>query len=155
MFWLPYSPNTSHHPSQTPCLPSVNLLCHSKTDARFTQDGPKAAWSISYVSVAFFPSLKQTFSASRSSKVSLCPDCIFEIHQLWQSRFSRVYLNCFCSCLFEPEILKIYQSSHKIYTKNILDFQESTTILNDWTKMSVNLLNAPHISIYLYIYIYV
>ena len=49
------------------------------------QDAPKATWSIPYVSVAFFPSLKQTFIAYRSSKVSLRPDCIFEIHQLWQS----------------------------------------------------------------------
>ena len=41
------------------------------------QDGPKAVWSIRYISVApFFPSLKQNFIAFRSSKVS---DCIFEI----------------------------------------------------------------------------
>ena len=47
------------------------------------QDGRKAFWSIPYVSVAsFFPSLKQNFIAYRFSKVS---DCIFEIHQLWQS----------------------------------------------------------------------
>ena len=47
------------------------------------QHGRKAVWGISYVSVAsFFPSLKQNFIAYRSSKVS---DCIFEIHQLWQS----------------------------------------------------------------------
>ncbi len=48
------------------------------------QDGWKAVGSIPYVSVAFFPSLKQNFIAYRSSKVS---DCIFEIHQLWQSGF--------------------------------------------------------------------
>ena len=47
------------------------------------QDGRKAAWSIPYVSVAFFPYLKQNFIAYRSSKVSTRPDCIFEIHQLW------------------------------------------------------------------------
>ena len=47
------------------------------------QDGRKAVWSIPYVSVAFFPSLKRIFIANRSSKVSLRPDCIFEIHQLW------------------------------------------------------------------------
>ena len=46
------------------------------------QDGRKAVWSIPYVSVAFFPSLKQNFIACRSSKVSSRPDCIFEIHQL-------------------------------------------------------------------------
>ena len=57
------------------------------------QDGRKAVWSIPYVSVAFFPSLKQNFIAYRSSKVSSPPDCIFEIHQLWQSGFSRVISN--------------------------------------------------------------
>ena len=36
------------------------------------QDAPKAIWSIPYVSVAFFPSLKQNFIAYRSSKVSDC-----------------------------------------------------------------------------------
>ena len=65
------------------------------------QDGRKAVWSIPYVSVAFFPSLKQNFIAYRSSKVSSRPDWIFELHQLWQSGFSMcipiaavaVYLN--------------------------------------------------------------
>ena len=40
------------------------------------QDGEKTVWSIPYVSVGFFPSLKCKFIAYRSSKVS---DCIFEI----------------------------------------------------------------------------
>ena len=89
-----------------------------------------------------FPSLKQNFIAYRSSKVS---DYIFEIHQMWQSGFSRVYSNCCRSCSFEPEIIKIGQSSHKMYCNNILNFQESTTILNACTKKSGNLLKAPHI----------
>ena len=72
------------------------------------QDAPKAVWSIPYVSVAFFP-LKHNFIAYGSSKVS---DCIFEIHQLWQSGFSRMYSNCCCSSSFEPEIIKIGLSSH-------------------------------------------
>ena len=59
-------------------MPSLNLLCHSKTDAWFMQDGRKAVWSIPCVSVAFFPSLKQNFIAYRSSKVSSCPDCILK-----------------------------------------------------------------------------
>ena len=42
------------------------------------QDAPKAVWNIPYISVAFFPSLKQNFIAYRSSKVSSRPDCIFE-----------------------------------------------------------------------------
>ena len=77
------------------------------------QDAPKTVWSIAYASVAFLLSLKQNFIAYRSSKVS---DCIFEIHQLWQLGFSRVYSNCCCSCSFEPEIIKIGQSSHKVYS---------------------------------------
>ena len=96
-----------------------------------------ARWSksIPYVSVAsFFPSLKQNFIAYRSSKVSSHPDCIFEIHQLWQSGFSRVYSNCCYSCSFEPEIIKIRQSFHKMYSNNMLNFQELTTILNACTK---------------------
>ena len=102
------------------------------------QDAPKAVWSIPYVSVAFFPSLKQNFIAYRSSKVSSRPDCIFEIHQLWQSGFSRVYFNSCCSCSFEPEIIKIGQSSHKMYSNNILNIPESTSILNACTKKSGN-----------------
>ena len=75
------------------------------------QDGRKAVWSIPYVSVAsFFPSLKHNFIAYRSSKVSSRPDCIFEIHQLWQSVISRVYSNSCCSGSFEPEIITIGQS---------------------------------------------
>ena len=109
------------------------------------QDAPKAVWCIPYVSVAFFPSLKQNFIAYRSSKVSLCPDCIFEIHQQWQSGFSRVYSNCCCICSFELEIINIGQSSYKMYSNKILNFQESTTILNACTKNSGILLNASHI----------
>ena len=119
MYWLP-------------SLPSLNLLCHSKTDPRFMQDGRKAVWSIPYVSVAsFFPSLKHNFIAYCSSKVS---DCIFDIHQQWQSGFSSVYSNSCCSCSFETEIKKIGQSSHKMYSWNILNFQVSTTILNAHAK---------------------
>ena len=117
----------------TDSLPSLNLLRHSKTDAWFMQYAPKVVWSIPYVSVAFFPSLKQNFIAYHSSKVSFRPDCIFEIHQRWQSSFSWVYSNCCCSCSFEAEIIEIGQSSHKMYSNNILNFQEST-ILNACTK---------------------
>ena len=41
------------------------------------QYGQKAVWSIPYVFVAFFLSLKQNFITYRSYKVS---DSIFEIH---------------------------------------------------------------------------
>ena len=88
--------------------------------------------------MAFFPSWKQNFIAYLSSKVSSRPDCIFEIHQVWQSGFSRVYSNCYCSCWFQPEIIKTGQSSHKMYSNNILNFQASQTILNTCTKKSGN-----------------
>ena len=35
------------------------------------QDSQKAVWSIPYVSVTFFPNLKQNFIAYRSSKVQI------------------------------------------------------------------------------------
>ena len=76
------------------------------------QDGRKAVWSIPYVSLAFFLSLKHNFIAYRSSKVSSYPDCIFEIHQLWQSGFNRVYSNYCSSFSFEAENMQIGQSSH-------------------------------------------
>ena len=135
--------------SFTDSLPSLNLLCHSKTHARFMQDGSKAVWSIPYVSVAFFPSLKQNFIVYRSSSR---PDFIFEIHQLWWSGFSRVYSNCCCSCSFEPEIIKIGQSSHKMYCNNILNFHESTTILNACTK---KVWKPIEFTTYICIYIYI
>ena len=149
MDWLPYSSHTSHPSSQTPSRPSLNLLCHSKTDARFIQDAPKAVWSIPYFTMVFFPSLKHNFIAYRSSKVSSNPDCIFEIHQLWQSGFIRVHSNYCCSCSFESEIIKIGQLSHNMYSTNIVNFQESATNFNAWTKNVWKLLKA------LYIYIYI
>ena len=85
--------------------------------------------SIRFCSI--FPTLKQNFIAHRSSNVS---DCLFAIHQLWRSGFSRVYSNSYSSCLFESEIIKISQSSHRMYSNNILNFQVSTTILNAHTK---------------------
>ena len=135
MCWLPYFSHTSHHPSQTPCLRWISYATQKLMLDSCKMVGPKAVWSIPYVSVAaVFPSLKQNFIAYRSSKVSWRPDCIFELHQLWQSGFSRVYSNCCCSCSFEPEIIKIGQSSHKMYSNNIVNFQESSTILNARTK---------------------
>ena len=108
--WTPLKPQHSiPNPNLNPLVnqlwsidfltpPTPLIILHSLPaflDARFMQDAPKAVWSTPYVSVAFLPSLKQNFIAYRSSKVS---DCIFEIHQLWQSGFSRVYSNSCCSC---------------------------------------------------------
>ena len=104
------------------------------------QDGRKAVWSIPYVSVAFFLSLKHDFIAYLSSKRS---DCIFEIHRLWQLGFSRMYSNCLYSCSFQPESIKIGQSFHKMCSNNLLNFQESTTILNTRTKKVWKLIVCP------------
>ena len=45
-----------------------------------------------------------------------------------------MYSNSCCSSSFEPEIIKIGLSFHKMYSNNILSFQESMTILNACTK---------------------
>ena len=121
----------------------LESLMPLKNDARLMQDAPKAVWSFPYVSVAFLTSLKQIFIAYHSSKVSSGPDWIFEIDLLWQSGFSRVYSNCCSSCSFESKIIKIGQSSHTIYSNKILNFQESTTILNACTKKVWKLIECP------------
>ena len=150
--FLTHSTHYSFSSSLTDSLPSLNLLCHSKIDARFKQDAPKAVTRIPYVSVAFFPCLKQNFIAYRSSKVSSRPDWIIEIHQLWQSGFRRVYSNCCCRCLFEREIIKIGLSSDKMYSNDTLNFQESTTFVNACTKKAWKLFEGTS---YIYIYIYI
>ena len=122
MYWLLYSSHTSHPPSQTPCLPWISydtqklMLDSCKMVQKQSEAFHTFLWH-------FPPSLKQNFIAYRSSKVSPRPDCILKIHQLWQSVFSRVCSNCCCSCWFEAEIIKIGQSSHKMYSNNILNFK--------------------------------
>ena len=86
----------------TDSLPSLNLLRHSKTDAQFMQDGPKAAWSIPYISVAFFPSLKQNFIAYHSPKVIQFPAGFLDG---WRHIF--------------PEIISSHQGSGVSYTWTI------------------------------------
>ena len=130
MYWLSYSSHTTHHPSQIPCLPWISYATQKlRLDScKMLQKQSEAFHTFLW---NFFPSLKQNFIAYCSSKVS---DCIFEIHQLWQSGFARVYSISCCRCSFEAEIIKIGQSSHKRYSNNIVNFQESTTILNVYTK---------------------
>ena len=102
-----------------------------------------------------FPSLKQNCIAYRSPKVSSRPDCTFEIHQLWQSGFRSLYSNLCGSCSFEPWIIKICHSSHKMYRNNILNFQVFQTILKLAQKKKYgNLLKTYRKYIYIYIFIY-
>ena len=93
-----------------------------------------ARWLKSSLKHSIHFCLKLNFIAYNSSKVSSRPDCIFKSHQLWQSGFSRVYSNCCCSCSFEAEIITIGLSFYKMYSNNILNFQEFTIILNAFTK---------------------
>ena len=141
MYWFPYSSHPSHHPSQTPCLPWIsyatqNLMLNScKMVEKRSEAFHAFLWPF------FFPSLKHNFIAYRSSKVSSRSDCIFEIHQQWQSGFSRVYSNCCCSWWFEAEV-----------SNNIVNFQVSPTILNPCTK---NVWKHWMHPVYIYIYIYI
>ena len=81
--------------------------------------------------------------------VKLWSVSIFEIHLSW------VFSNYCSNCSFKPEIIRIGQSSHKMYNNNILNFQESMTILNADTKKVWNLIVCTsYIYIYIYIYIY-
>ena len=143
MYWLPYSSHISYHPSQTPSLPWISYATQ-KLMLDLCKMLQKQSEAFHTFLWHFFPSLKHNFIAYRSFSR---PDCIFEIHQLWQSGFSRVYSNSHCRSSFKPEIIKISQSSHKMYSNNILNFQESVTILNACTKTSGNLLNASRILI--------
>ena len=114
--------------------------------ARFSKSSLKH--SIRFCGI--FPSLKQNFIAYSFSKVSSRPDCIFEIHQLWQSGFSRLYSNSYCSCSFEPKIIKIGQSSHKMYSNN----SEFSWVYDNFKclwKKSGNLFNAPRTYVDTYI----
>ena len=140
--WTPLKPQHSN-PNPNPL--ANQLWCIYFLPLRFMQDAPKAVRSIPYVSVAFFPSLKHNFIAYRSSSR---PDCIFEIQQLWQSGFSRLYSNRCCSCSFEPEIIKIGQSSHKVYSNNS-EFSRVYDNFKCLYKESGNLLNASYIYIYM------
>ena len=151
VYWPLYSSHTSHHPSQILCLPWI-----SNTTQKLMLDlWSKSSLKHSIHFCGIFPGLKQNFIAYHSFEVSSHPDCIFEIHQLWQSGFSRVYSNSCCSCSFEPEIIKISQSSHKMYSNKILIFQESTTILMPiWKKVCKLIECTMYIYIYIYIYIY-
>ena len=143
MYLLPYSPHTSHHPSHTPCLPWISYATQ-----KLMLDSCKIFEKLSEVFNTFlwiFSSLKQNFIVYRSFKVSLRPDCIFEFHQLWKSGFSGLYSNSCCSRSFAPEIINIGQSSHKMYSNNILNFQESTSILNAWTKKGLETYWMDHL----------
>ena len=100
-------------------------------------------------SVSFFSKLKIVFYCI---SFFLIPDCIFEIHQLWQSGFSWGYSNSCRRCSFEAEIIKIGQSSHKMYSNNI-DFSRVYDNLKGPYEKCLEIYRM-HL-VYMYIYIYV
>ena len=138
MYWHPYSSHTSHHPLQTPSLPWISYATQ-----KLMLDSGKMVEAFHRFLWHFFLNLKQNFIAYRSSEVS---DCIFGIHQLWQSGFSRMYSNCCSSFSFESEIIKNNQSYHKMYSNNIQNFQECTTILNACIRKSLKSYWRYHVS---------
>ena len=107
------------------------------------QDGQKAVWSIPYVSVAFFPSLKPNFIAYRSSKVSIA-------FLQFTSCDNQAFVGCIPIAAVAVD-LNVW-SSHNMYSNNILNFQETTTILNGHTRKVWKLIVWPS---YIYIYIYI
>ena len=128
-FWTPLKPQHSN--------PNPNSLANQLWCIDFLT--PPII--IPYRLPAFLESLMQLKNwcsiHARWSKSSLKHSirfCGIEIHQLWQSGFTMVYSNCCCRCSFTAEIIKIGQSSRKMYSNNILNFQGSMTILNVSTK---------------------
>ena len=120
-----------------PCLPWISYASQKQSEAFHMFLWP------------FFPSLKQNFIAYRSSIVSSRPDCIFEIPQLWQSDFCRVYSNCCFSCSFEAEIIKIGQSSQ--FSRVYDNFK--CLCKKVWKMIECTM--CVCVCVYVYIYIYI
>ena len=131
MFWLPYSSHTSHHPSQTPCLPWIsyatqNLLFDScKMLQKQSEAFHTFLWHFLHIVLLRYPHVQTVF---------------FKFTRT--IRISRVYSNCWCRCSFEAENIKIGQSYHKMYSNNILNFQESPIILNACTKKASKIIEC-------------
>ena len=106
-------------------------------ESQHASTGNSVSWSLGHSSrssfhrMAFFPSLGHNFIAYCSSKVQIA---FLKFTSCDNQTLVGVYSNCCCSCWFEPEIIKISQSSYKMYSNNIVNFQESMIILNACTK---------------------
>ena len=137
MYWLPYSFHTSHHPSETPCLPWISYATQ-----KLMLDSYKMLQKQSEAFHTFLWPLFQVYSIILLHIV--LPDVQIAFLKFTScDNQALVYSNCCCRCSFEPEIIKIGLSSHKMYTNNIVNVLESATILNTCTKKSGNLLKAP------------
>ena len=74
--------------------------------------------------------------------VSSRPDCIFAIHQLWQSGFRRVCSNYCCSCSFELEIIKLVS----LFIRCIA--------MTYWILLNTRMKKCWELIVYIYKYIY-
>ena len=91
-----------------------------------------------------YTAMQQLYRVHQLQLVSPSPSCSLVVFSsLGRHRHCRVCSNSCCSCSFEAEIIKIGQSSHKMYSNNIENFQVSTTTLYACTKRSGNLLKPP------------
>ena len=123
MYWLPYSSHTSHNPSQTVCLHWISYATEKQMldSCNMLQKQSEAfhtfLWHFSKFKTEFY--CISFFLTSR-------------LH-FWNP--PAVKTNCCCSCSFEPETIRISQSCNEMYSNNIVNFQESTTILNACTKI--------------------
>ena len=144
MYWLPYSSHTSHHPLQTPGLPWISydtqklMLDSCKMVEKQSEAFLTFLWHFFQFKTILLHIvlLKYLHVQIAFLKFTSCDN---------QALVGRVYSNCCCSCSFEAEIIRIGQKSHKMYSNNIVNFQESMTVFNACTKKSGSLLNAPHI----------
>ena len=68
-----------------------------------------------------------------------------------------MYYSSCCSCSFEAEIIKIGQSSHKMYSNNILNFSRVHDNFKCPYEKSLETyrMNLVCVCIYIYIYIYI
>ena len=122
MYWLLYSSHTSHHPSQTPCLPWISYATQKLIldSCKMVQKLPEA------FHVAFF---------QVDNRILL--HIVLLKCQIAFLKFTGCDNQALVGCSFKAEIIKIGQSSHKMYSNNIVNFEESRTILDACTKKNV------------------
>ena len=151
--WTPLKPQHSN-PNPNPlanqlwCIdfvtPLIPLIISHRLPAFLESLMPLKSWCSIHARCSK-SSLKHSIGLKQNSSR---PNCIFEIHQLWQSAFSRMYSDSCCICLFEPEIIKIGQSSHKMYSKNILNISRVYDNFKCLYKKSLETYRMPRIYIF-------
>ena len=138
MYWLPYSSHTSHHPSQTPCL-----SCISYATQKLMLDSCKMVEKQSEVFHMFLWHFFQVQNTILLHIVLLkCPHV-----QIALLKFTSCDTQTLVGCIpIATVAVHLKQSSYKIYCNNIVNFQESTTILNACAQKCGSLLKAPRIN---------